>query len=125
MRHYKSDFWWIADNNCQKQAYILPDDVDVKTAITDLVMEYLAKLGDLKCRIDRRYIKMIVKNSAFVSGPIYQRLGRDYYKIVENPYFGLSNTELTKIVNDFIDKQKAIKKLASSLEEIAPIADLF
>lgn len=125
MRHYKSDFWWIADNNCQKQAYILPDDVDVKTAITDLVMEYLSKLGDLKCRIDRRYIKMIVKNSAFVSGPIYQRLGRDYYKIVENPYFGLSNTELTKIVNDFIDKQKAIKKLASSLEEIAPIADLF
>lgn len=125
MRHYKSDFWWIADNNCQKQAYILPDDVDVKTAISDLVMEYLSRLGDLKCRIDRRYIKMIVKNSAFVSGPIYQRLGRDYYKIVENPYFGLSNTELTKIVNDFIDKQKAMKKLASSLEEIAPIADLF
>lgn len=125
MRHYKSDILWVDEINCQKQAYILPDDVDVKTAISDLIMEYLSRLDDLKCRIDRRYIKMIVKNSAFVSGPIYQRLGRDYYKIVENPYFGLSNTELTKIVNDFIDKQKAMKKLTSSLEEIAPIADLF
>lgn len=125
MRHYKSDILWVDEINCQKQAYILPNDVDVKTVISDLIMEYLSRLGDLKCRIDRRYIKMIVKNSAFVSGPIYQRLGRDYYKIVENPYFGLSNTELTKIVNDFIDKQKAMKKLTSSLEEIAPIADLF
>lgn len=125
MRHYTNDILWVDEINCQKQAYILPDDVDVKTAIADLIMEYLSRLGDLKCRIDRRYIKMIVKNSAFVSGPIYQRLGRDYYKSVENPYHGLSNEELTKLVNEFIDKQKAMKKLTSSLEEIAPIADLF
>lgn len=109
--------------NIQQSVYLLPDGVSAKTAIANLIMEYLSTMRQNGEMAAISSMMDIAKNATFASKSIaHLKHGKPHHNWIENPYLNCSYTERRRFVNDVVENFRKMELLG--LEEIHPIVCL-
>lgn len=120
---YDTGFVYISNFKGMQSVYLLPDGVDAKTALVDLIREYLSTMWQSGELASPSNMMDLVKNSTFATKSIaYVSQGNLYHDWIENPYQNCFYTERRNFVDSVVDNFRKMR--LQDLEEIHPIVCL-